>query len=139
LARAAAPAPPAAGVSDEVRHTWTSRAAGPAVTRTFREPLPADLAAVRDAMLRWADRCEHDGRALPAPSAAHPIGSATLRADGTVVLDLVAREKNVHGEAQLVYPPTHDDYAGVLAHLEGLCPGESRAVPPWPDPPRVKR
>jgi hypothetical protein len=134
-----AKAPPAsgAGIDDEVRYTWASRDGAGTLTRTFRGRLPAELVPLRDQMARWSERCEREGRAWAGePSVPRPIGSATMREDGTLVLDLVAREKDIEGEARFVYPPTHEDYPGVLGHLEGLCPGGSRGVPPWPDPPR---
>ena len=39
----------------------------------------------------------------------------------------------IHAHTRLVYPPTHPAYADVLEHLDGLKPGESKLVPPWPD------
>jgi hypothetical protein len=63
-----------------------------------------------------------------------PIGMATMRPDGTVVLDL--RAEGTHGEtgvAQAVYPPSHPQYESVLQHVGGLRPGEQKLVLPWPD------
>ena len=62
------------------------------------------------------------------------IGSATMQPDGTLVLTLRAEGPGgLIGDAQVVYPPTHDEYREVLAHLGGIEPGESKPVPPWPD------
>ena len=63
-----------------------------------------------------------------------PIGTARMLADGTIELDLHARAGGAHGQARVVYPPTHAEYRRVLAHLGGLSPGQSKPVPPWPDP-----
>jgi hypothetical protein len=90
------------------------------------EPLAASFGELARACGAAADRA-----AAPAS-----IGTATMRADGTLVLDLVATGPGpARGEAQLVYPPHHKDYRSVLEHLGGLRPGESKPVPPWPDPP----
>jgi hypothetical protein len=62
------------------------------------------------------------------------IGIATMDGSGTIVLQLGANEGGIHGHARLVYPPTHPEYTNILRHLGGLTPGESKPVPPWPDP-----
>jgi hypothetical protein len=62
------------------------------------------------------------------------IGVATMDGSGTIVLQLRANDGGIHGHARLVYPPTHPEYASILGHLGGLRPGESKPVPPWPDP-----
>jgi hypothetical protein len=62
------------------------------------------------------------------------IGVATMKDDGTIVLDLVAvNGAGVMGDARLVYPPGHSRYREVLEHVSGLRPGEHKPVPPWPD------
>jgi hypothetical protein len=61
-----------------------------------------------------------------------PIGTATMRADGTIVLDLRAEGPGgAVGQGRLTYPPDHPQYAAVLRHLGGLRPGETKPVPPW--------
>lgn len=89
----------------------------------------------------------HPGASLPSPASAdarpavpteaplpESIGSATMRADGTIVLELRATDGHgTVGDALLEYPPGHPEYAGVLEHLGGLEPGESKPVAPWPD------
>jgi hypothetical protein len=63
------------------------------------------------------------------------IGVATMEADGTIVLTLRASTPGgIRGETQLRYPRDHEEYDAVLKHLGGLRPGESKPVPPWPDP-----
>jgi hypothetical protein len=38
------------------------------------------------------------------------------------------------GDGFLTYPPSDPQYAEILRHLGGLKPGETKSVPPWPDP-----
>lgn len=63
------------------------------------------------------------------------IGSATMGADGTVFLVLRAEgpDGGTLGDARFAHPPGDPQYAGILAHLGGLEPGEEKLVPPWPD------
>jgi hypothetical protein len=63
-----------------------------------------------------------------------PIGIATMREDGTIVLQLRAEDdQGVRmGDASFQYPPTHPRYKEILDHIEGLRPGESKPVPAWP-------
>ena len=64
------------------------------------------------------------------------IGAATMTPDGTIRLQLRADGPDgAQGDALLLYPRSDPEYAKVLAHLGGLEPGESKPVPPWPDPP----
>ncbi|MBI5486652.1 MAG: hypothetical protein HY905_04925 [Deltaproteobacteria bacterium] len=68
------------------------------------------------------------------PTAANSIGSATMEADGTIVLMLRAEgEGGLVGDAMFSYPPDHAEYQSVLDHLCGLEPGQSKPVPPWPE------
>jgi membrane-bound lytic murein transglycosylase B len=60
------------------------------------------------------------------------IGSATMKADGTIQLMLRAEGGGAVGDALLVYPKTHPKYEYVLKHLGGLKPGQSKPVPPFP-------
>jgi hypothetical protein len=60
------------------------------------------------------------------------IGSATMEADGTIVLKLRAEGPDGQtGDGLLRYPPAHPQYQEVLRHLGGLEKGEVKAVPPW--------
>ncbi|CAH0228081.1 hypothetical protein [Roseomonas sp. CECT 9278] len=61
-----------------------------------------------------------------------PIGTARMEQDGTIVVDLVAREGAAVGHGRLVYPPGHPDHGMILRHLGGLRPGEVKPVPPFP-------
>jgi hypothetical protein len=77
------------------------------------------------------------GDAVPAArprTAGEPIGSATMRDDGTIELVLRAEGPGgLVGDALLVYPVGHRQYREILEHLGGLAPGETKPVPPWPD------
>ena len=62
------------------------------------------------------------------------IGSATMQADGTIVLLLRAMDgTGMRGDARVTYPRGHAQYEKILAHLGGLKPGEEKPVPPWPE------
>lgn len=59
------------------------------------------------------------------------IGVALMKDDGTLVLDL----RGPGGaEARMTYATTDERYASILEHLGGIAPGETKPVPPWPDP-----
>lgn len=63
-----------------------------------------------------------------------PIGSATMKADGTIVLDLRATGPGGEiGMARLEYPPSHPQYQMIFEHLGGLKPGEEKLVRPFPE------
>jgi len=62
------------------------------------------------------------------------IGSAKMEADGTLVLQLMARSDDgtIIGDGLLRYPPGHPDYDSILRHVGPLKPGEECLVRPWP-------
>jgi hypothetical protein len=75
-----------------------------------------------------------DANTPPSTAAGPSIGSATMQADGTIVMQLRAEGPGpMIGDAQFVYPPNHQEYQSILEHLGGLAPGETKPVPPWPD------
>ncbi len=62
------------------------------------------------------------------------IGSATMRENGVIILQLRAEAEDGRvGHGYLEYPPEHPQYNSIIEHLNGLNPGESKPVPPWPD------
>jgi hypothetical protein len=62
------------------------------------------------------------------------IGTATMSGDGTIVLDLRAEHGDgTVGDARLIYPRDHKDYAKILEHLGAMTPGVPKPVPPWRD------
>ncbi|MBZ5516641.1 MAG: WG repeat-containing protein [Acidobacteriia bacterium] len=68
------------------------------------------------------------------PMTSDSIGSASMEADGTIVLRLRAEGPGgMVGDGLLRYPPDHPRYQEVLRHLGGLRKGETKPVPPWPE------
>ena len=62
------------------------------------------------------------------------IGTATMKADGTVILQLRAEGKNnIIGDALLEYKPSDKNYKKIIDHIGGLKKGETKSVPSWPD------
>ncbi len=62
------------------------------------------------------------------------IGTATMEADGTIVLHLFARGPGgMHGQGVLRYAVSDPKYKEILEHVGPLKPGETRPVRPWPD------
>lgn len=80
----------------------------------------------------WQSRIIEAPTDEPAFGSTASIGVATMEMDGTIVLQLRAKD-GVRGHARLVYPPTRPEYMDILKHLNGLKPGEQKPVPPWPD------
>ena len=58
---------------------------------------------------------------------------ATMDAEGTIRLQLMAKGDGAVGDAVLVYSPTDPQYEEIKKHVGGLKPGEEKPVPPWPD------
>ena len=61
------------------------------------------------------------------------IGTATMDADGTIRLQLVAQGGGAIGDALVIYRPGDPHYDEIKKHLGGLKPGETKPVPPWPE------
>lgn len=70
--------------------------------------------------------------AQPAAPDPAPIGTARMRVDGSIVLDLMARQGRAVGHGHLAYPPGHPDYETIRRYPGGLRVGETRPVPPFP-------
>ena len=67
-------------------------------------------------------------------TAEESIGTATMEADGTLELRLIARGPGgLRGEGFLRYSPSDPKYKEILDHVGPLKPGETRSVAPWPD------
>lgn len=56
------------------------------------------------------------------------LGSATMLADGTIVLRLRPEGEGMMGDTEVVYPPGHERYDAVFERLGGLRPGETRPL-----------
>jgi len=63
------------------------------------------------------------------------IGAATMKPDGTIVLQLRLEDDTGIGDALYEIAPSDPDYQEILDHLGGLEPGQSKHVPAWPDEP----
>ncbi len=119
---------------------WASDGKETVEKRMFKS-LPADLKALTEELEGLMSRCEKEGvLAGSGPrkkgiGKGPPIGQATMKPDGTIVLDLRAElpEGGGHGHGRVEYPKGHREYADILEHLGGLQPGESKVVPPWPE------
>ena len=62
------------------------------------------------------------------------IGSATMKEDGTIVLQLRATGAGgLRGDALFTYKKGHHRYDKILQRVGGLAPGQSKPVPPWSD------
>ncbi|RBP45624.1 hypothetical protein DES53_1026 [Roseimicrobium gellanilyticum] len=75
-----------------------------------------------------------------ATSNAPSIGTAKMRTDGTIEMQLRAETesgygdgKGIKGDALITYAPGDAHYDEVLKHLGGLKKGETKPVPPWPE------
>ncbi len=88
--------------------------------------IPGGRRAVLAAMLALP------GVASAQAAPAEPIGTARMLADGTIELDLIARQGATTGHGRLTYPPGHPDREMILRHLGGLRVGEAKPVPPFP-------
>lgn len=63
----------------------------------------------------------------------HPIGTAKMLADGTLVLALRAETESAVGHAEFQYAKDDPEYARILKHIGGIKPGEEKLVLPFPD------
>jgi len=62
------------------------------------------------------------------------IGEATMRDNGTLILNLVAYDPSGEvGHSSLEYLPGNKDYTRVLQHLGHIEPGKTVPVRPFPD------
>ena len=60
-------------------------------------------------------------------------GTATLEKDGTIVVQIISKEKGqpvAHGYFR--YPTTHPEYSRISAHAGKLTVGVPKAIEPWP-------
>jgi hypothetical protein len=70
------------------------------------------------------------------PEAPASVGSAEMAKDGTLRLMLRAETADgMIGEMTMVVPPGDPRYAGYVAHLGGMRPGDAKPIPPFPEPP----
>jgi hypothetical protein len=70
----------------------------------------------------------------PATPAPDNVGTANMDAAGIVYLRLRSVDHGMVAEAMKVVKPTDSDYADIVKHLGGIKPGESKPIPPFPEP-----
>ncbi len=56
-----------------------------------------------------------------------------MRADGTIVLNLIAETDAITGEARIEITPRDPRYKDTIEHLGGLQQGQAKPIPPWPE------
>ena len=62
------------------------------------------------------------------------IGTATMKEDGTILLQLRAQtDDGGIGDSLLIYPASHPNYHMITDHLPDLKAGSSVLVPPFPE------
>ena len=63
------------------------------------------------------------------------VGNVTMQADGTLVFVLRAEtEDGAVGHSSFTSGPEDPSYKSYLEHIGGIEPGQTKLVPPWPDP-----
>src|SRR3569832_2995132 len=68
------------------------------------------------------------------PSAAQSIGMARMHADGTILIGVSTGGSGDRAQAVMQLKPGDTQYQPVLDHIGGLKPGETKPIPPWPEP-----
>jgi hypothetical protein len=69
------------------------------------------------------------------PEAPASVGSATMEKDRTLRLMLRTETADgMVGEMTMVVAPDDPRYAGYVAHLGGMKPGDAKPIPPFPEP-----
>jgi len=68
------------------------------------------------------------------PSSEKSIGMARMLADGTILVGVGARGANDRARAVMQLRPGDTQYQPLLDHIGGLKPGQTKSIPPWPEP-----
>ena len=68
-------------------------------------------------------------RPKPQPAMSQPIGTATMRQDGTLVMRLQADTDSGAAQMTMRLAPIDPDYAKYVKQLGGLKPGQSKPIP----------
>lgn len=98
----------------------------------FGEQLQARLVPDAGAPAKAAATKQAKG-APDAGAAPESIGQASMKPDGTIVLQLRAEGPGgAVGDGLVTYPKSDPKYDSVLKHLGGLKPGQTKPVPPFP-------
>jgi hypothetical protein len=72
--------------------------------------------------------------AAETPADEKSIGVATMLADGTILVGVPGPEPGSRARAVLMVEPGDTNYQSIIDHVGGLKPGETKPIPPWPDP-----
>ena len=69
------------------------------------------------------------------PESPASVGSAEMEKDGTLRLMLRTETADgMVGEMTMAVPRGDPRYAGFVAHLGGMKPGDAKPIPPFPEP-----
>jgi hypothetical protein len=71
-------------------------------------------------------------KSVAQPAETESIGSATMKDDGSIVLQLRAQSNGAIGDAVFVYRRGDPNYDSILKHIGPIKPGETKLVRPWP-------
>jgi hypothetical protein len=63
------------------------------------------------------------------------IGVATMLQNGTILVGVPGPDSGLRAQAVLMVEPGDSNYQAIIDHVGGLKPGETKPIPPWPDPP----
>ncbi len=63
------------------------------------------------------------------------VGVAKMLENGTILVGVPGPGDDDRAQAVLEISPGDSTYQPLLDHVGGLKPGESKPIPPWPDPP----
>jgi hypothetical protein len=63
------------------------------------------------------------------------IGMARMLPDGTILIGVASGGSGDRAQAVMQLKPGDTQYQPVLDHIGGLKPGETKPIPPWPEPP----
>src|SRR5579864_4200509 len=80
------------------------------------------------------------GAALPGenPAPAPAIGVATMLQNGAILVGVRGPDAESSLQGILMVEPGDSTYQQLIDHVGGLKPGETKPIPPWPDPPPAK-
>ena len=95
----------------------------------FRGPASVLLLAFSGEVLATESPPSNDPSEKPA--AGKSIGMARMLADGSILVGVGAGDR---AQAVLQLRPGDTQYQLLLDHIGGLKPGETKSIPPWPEP-----
>jgi len=76
--------------------------------------------------------------AAESPAAASSIGVAAMLQNGTILVGVRGPDPDSSLQGVLMVEPGDSTYQQLIDHVGGLKPGETKPIPPWPDPPPRK-